>query len=95
MEVVGVFYGHLVHFTVFCYILWTFGIVCGNLVFFPVLVFCNKKNLATLPVNKAVDVIEQLEKGLEEEEGKTEVPGHTTDLALPAVPFVGSGLFRS
>jgi hypothetical protein len=24
----------LVHFTVFCYILWTFGIVRGNLVYF-------------------------------------------------------------
>jgi hypothetical protein len=34
MEDDGVFYGHLVHFTVFCYILWTFGIVCGNLVHF-------------------------------------------------------------
>jgi hypothetical protein len=33
---VGIFYGHLVHFTVFCYILWTFGIVRGNLVYvFP------------------------------------------------------------
>jgi hypothetical protein len=26
MEDVGIFYGHLVHFTVFCYILWAFGI---------------------------------------------------------------------
>jgi hypothetical protein len=34
MEVAGIFYGHLVHFTVFCYILWTFGIVRGNLVYF-------------------------------------------------------------
>jgi hypothetical protein len=34
LEDVGMFYGHLVHFTVFCYILWTFGIVCGNLVYF-------------------------------------------------------------
>jgi hypothetical protein len=34
MEDVGVFYGHLVHFTVFCYILWTLGIVRGNLVHF-------------------------------------------------------------
>jgi hypothetical protein len=34
MKDVVVFYGHLVHFTVFCYILWTFGIVCGNLVYF-------------------------------------------------------------
>jgi hypothetical protein len=48
MEDVGIFYGHLVHFTVFCYILWTFGIARGNLVHFSVLVFCTKKNLATL-----------------------------------------------
>jgi hypothetical protein len=34
MENVGIFYGHLVHFTVFCYILWTFGIVCDDLVYF-------------------------------------------------------------
>jgi hypothetical protein len=35
---------------VFWYILWTFGIFCGNLIWciFPVLVFCTKKNLATL-----------------------------------------------
>jgi hypothetical protein len=36
MEDAGIFYGHLVHFTVFCYILFTFGIVRGNLEnFFP------------------------------------------------------------
>jgi hypothetical protein len=34
MEDVGIFYGHLVHFTVFCYILLTFGKVHGNLVYF-------------------------------------------------------------
>jgi hypothetical protein len=34
MEDVGIFYGDFVHFTVFCYILWTFGIVRGNLVYF-------------------------------------------------------------
>jgi hypothetical protein len=34
MEDVGIFYGHLVHFMVFCYILWTLGIVRGNLVYF-------------------------------------------------------------
>jgi hypothetical protein len=44
MEDVGIFYGHLVHFTVFCYILWKFGVVHGILVYFPVLVFCTKKN---------------------------------------------------
>jgi hypothetical protein len=35
MEDVGIFYGHLVHFMVFCYILLTLGIVRGNLVYFP------------------------------------------------------------
>jgi hypothetical protein len=34
MEDVGIVYGHLVHFKVFCYILWAFGIVCGHLVYF-------------------------------------------------------------
>jgi hypothetical protein len=34
MEDVGIFYGHLAHFTVFCYILWTFDIVRGNSVYF-------------------------------------------------------------
>jgi hypothetical protein len=34
MDDVGIFYRHLVHFTFFCYILWTFGIVRGNLVYF-------------------------------------------------------------
>jgi hypothetical protein len=32
MEDVGIFYEHLVDFMVFCYILWTFGIVRGTLV---------------------------------------------------------------
>jgi hypothetical protein len=34
MEDVGIFYGHLVHFKVFYYISWSFGIVRGNLVYF-------------------------------------------------------------
>jgi hypothetical protein len=34
MEDDGIFYGHLVHFTVFCYMLLTIGIVRGNLVSF-------------------------------------------------------------
>jgi hypothetical protein len=34
MEDVGIFYGHLVAFTVFHYILWTFGIVRDNLAYF-------------------------------------------------------------
>jgi hypothetical protein len=33
MEDAGIFYGHLVHFTVVCYILWTFGIARGNLAY--------------------------------------------------------------
>jgi hypothetical protein len=35
MEEDGIFYGQLVHFTVFCFDLWTFCKVRGNLVFFP------------------------------------------------------------
>jgi hypothetical protein len=34
LEDVGIFYGHLVHYTVFCYILWTSVTVRGNLVHF-------------------------------------------------------------
>jgi hypothetical protein len=37
----GKFYGHLVHFMVIWYILWSFGII------FPVLLCCTTKNLAT------------------------------------------------
>jgi hypothetical protein len=44
MEEVAMFYGHLVHFTVFCYILWTFGVVRGILVyFFPFWYFVPRK----------------------------------------------------
>jgi hypothetical protein len=35
IEDVGIFCVHLIHFTVFCYILLTYGIVRGNLVYFP------------------------------------------------------------
>jgi hypothetical protein len=48
MEDVGIFYGNLVYFTAIWYILCPFGISYGYLVFFPVLVCCTKKNLATL-----------------------------------------------
>jgi hypothetical protein len=34
MKGVVLFYGHLIHFTVFCYILWTFDVVLGILVYF-------------------------------------------------------------
>jgi hypothetical protein len=44
LEDVGIFYGHLVHFTVFCFILWPFGIVRGNLVYyFPFWYFVRRK----------------------------------------------------
>jgi hypothetical protein len=42
MENLGIFFDHLVFFTAIGNILWPFGI------FFPVLVFWTKKNLATL-----------------------------------------------
>jgi hypothetical protein len=50
MENVGIFYGHLEYFLVIWYILWPFGnLHSGNLVyFFPALVYCVMKNLATL-----------------------------------------------
>jgi hypothetical protein len=38
----GLFYGHWKYFIAVWYILWPFGI------FFPVLVYCTKKNPATL-----------------------------------------------
>jgi hypothetical protein len=41
-----VFYGHAFYFTATRHILRRFSIFCGNL--FPVLVYCAKKNLATL-----------------------------------------------
>jgi hypothetical protein len=44
MEDFRIFNGHLVHFTVFCYILRTVGIVRGNLViFFPFWYFVPRK----------------------------------------------------
>jgi hypothetical protein len=45
---VGKFYGYFVYFTAIWYILWPFGIFSGHFgIFFPVLVCCTKKNLAT------------------------------------------------
>jgi hypothetical protein len=49
MKDVGIFYGHLVHYTVFSYILWTFGIVHVNLdIFSGFGIFYKEINLATL-----------------------------------------------
>jgi hypothetical protein len=43
------FSGHSVYFTAISYNLWPFFIFCGHFgIFFPVLVCCTKKNLATL-----------------------------------------------
>jgi hypothetical protein len=49
-ENVDVFYSHLEYFTHIRDILWIFDTFCVHLVntFFPVLVSCTKKNLATL-----------------------------------------------
>jgi hypothetical protein len=45
MEDAGILYGHLAHFTVFCYILWTFDIhiLRSFWYIFLVLVFCAEK----------------------------------------------------
>jgi hypothetical protein len=50
MEDVGIFYVHLVHFTALWDILWPFRMcnVWPFGIYFPVLVSCTKKNLATL-----------------------------------------------
>jgi hypothetical protein len=48
MENVGIFYGHLVYFVVLWKSLWLFGIFCSHWVYFSALVFCAKKDLATL-----------------------------------------------
>jgi hypothetical protein len=49
MENLGIDYGHFVYITATGNILWPFSTFCGHLVYFsPVLVFCTKKNLATL-----------------------------------------------
>jgi hypothetical protein len=49
MEDFGIFYGQVVHFTVSCYILWTFGTVRGSLAYFSRFGILYQKNLATLP----------------------------------------------
>jgi hypothetical protein len=50
MENLGIFYGHMVYFTAIGNSLGPFDIFCGHLVYFSTfLVFCTKKNLATLP----------------------------------------------
>jgi hypothetical protein len=49
MENLGIFNNHLAYFTAIGNILGPFGMFCGNLLyFFTALVFCTKKNLATL-----------------------------------------------
>jgi hypothetical protein len=49
LENVYIFYGYLEYFMEIWDILWSFGTFCIRLVhFFPVLVSCSKKNLATL-----------------------------------------------
>jgi hypothetical protein len=58
MNYVGIFFGHLVYFTIIWNILWPFGTYILWLfgMFFPVLVCCTKENLATLVVRCYKDV---------------------------------------
>jgi hypothetical protein len=37
MENGCIFYGHLVYFLTSCYILWSFGIICGNFMYFELI----------------------------------------------------------
>jgi hypothetical protein len=56
MEDVGIFYGHLVHFTAILCILWPFRIIQSHLVYFLLFwVCCTEKNLATLPIGAFID----------------------------------------
>jgi hypothetical protein len=48
MEISGIFYDHKEYFVIVCLSLGQFGVFCGTLLFFHVLVYCIKKNLATL-----------------------------------------------
>jgi hypothetical protein len=63
MEDVGTFYGHLVHFTHFCYILWTFGRVRGNLVYFsPFWYFVPRKIWQPLTQRKSAEKLTKYSK---------------------------------
>jgi hypothetical protein len=45
VEDIGIFYGHLVYFTVIRYSIWTFGTFSGNLVYFsPCWYLCQEKS---------------------------------------------------
>jgi hypothetical protein len=56
IEYVSIFYGHLVYYTVFWYILLPFCIFYDNLGSFShVLVCCKMKNLATLQMFAALN----------------------------------------
>jgi hypothetical protein len=49
MEYLGTFYDHLVYFKAIANILWPFWHILWPFgIFLPILVFCTKKNLATL-----------------------------------------------
>jgi hypothetical protein len=48
MEKVGIFYVHLEYILAIWYILWPLGALVATWNIFPVLVYCVKKNLATL-----------------------------------------------
>jgi hypothetical protein len=48
MEKVGIFYARLEYIAAVRYILWPFGNLVVIQYIYPVLVYCGKKNLATL-----------------------------------------------
>jgi hypothetical protein len=60
MEDDGLFYSHLVYFTAIWHILWPFYIFFVLWYIFPLLVYCKKKDLATLL--ESSDVAQKVEK---------------------------------
>jgi hypothetical protein len=53
MEYDCILNGHLLYFTAIWYILWPFWYILWSFgIFFPVLVLCTRKNLATLTVSR-------------------------------------------
>jgi hypothetical protein len=55
MENVGKIYGHLEYFTAICYVLWPLRHSVAIWYIFPVMVYCVKKNLATLATDQRHD----------------------------------------
>jgi hypothetical protein len=59
MEKIGIFNSHLEYIMNIWYILWPFGNLMAIWYIFPILVYCVKKNLATLdPRGKTVSTFQ-------------------------------------